>query len=125
MNNTNLHDRLSFNYPWTNVIDDPSAFRAAVREFLDNGVRRFVIGSGFIKQLIQSPEKAEFLHKVCREMNVEFCSVHGMDGNDYDLNIPVPERRPAMFQEHIRAMETAAEFGCRTYTVHVGAAFYC
>ena len=125
MNTTNLHDRLSFNYPWAGLSDNPAAFRAAVREFLDNGVRRFVINSEFIGQLILSPEKVNFLHSVCREMDVEFCSVHGMDGDDFDLNIPVPERRPAMFQDHIRAMEIAAGFGCRTYTIHVGAAFYC
>ena len=125
MNIADLHNRLSFNYPWTKHLDDPAAFRAVVREFLDNGVRRFVISDTLIKKMIDDPEKAAFLHRVCKEMDVEFCSVHGMYGNDFDLNIPVPERRPAMFQEHIRAMEIASEFGCKTYTVHVGAGFYC
>ena len=125
MKETILHDRLSFNYPWSTLSDDPQAFRAAVREFLDNGVRRFVIDPCFTEQLIRSREKVDFLRKVCKEMEVEFCSVHGMFGDDYDLDIPVPERRPAMFQDHIRAMEVAADFGCKTYTIHVGAAFYC
>ncbi len=125
MGGTTLHDRLSFNYPWSTLSDDPQAFRAAVREFLDNGVRRFVIDHLFTEQLIRSREKVGFLRKVCKEMEVEFCSVHGMCGDDYDLNIPVPERRPAMFRDHLRAMEVAADFGCRTYTIHVGAAFYC
>ena len=125
MNGTTLHDRLSYNYPWATLSDDPQTFRTVVREFLDNGVRRFVINHSFTEQLIRSREKVDFLHKVCKEMEVEFCSVHGMVGDDYDLNIPVPERRPAMFRDHIRAMETAADFGCKTYTIHVGAAFYC
>lgn len=122
---SNLHDRLSFYYNWAALSDNPAAFRAAVREFLDNGVRRFVITDGLILQMIRDPKKTAFLHQVCKDLDVEFCSVHGMDGNDFDLDIPTAERRNDMFQDHLRAMETAAEFGCKTYTVHVGAAFYC
>ena len=125
MGNPNYHDRLSFNYGWANLCEQPAAFRSAVREFLDNGVRRFVINDSLIRKMVENPEKAEFLHQVCKEMEVEFCSVHAMDGNNYDLNIPTEERRPAMIRDHIRAMEIASEFGCRTYTIHVGAAFYC
>ncbi len=93
MREITLHDRLSFNYPWTTLSDDPQAFRAAVREFLDNGVRRFVIDPCFTEQLIRSREKVDFLRKVCKKMEVEFCSVHGMFGDDYDLDIPVLQRR--------------------------------
>ena len=93
MREITLHDRLSFNYPWTTLSDDPQAFRAAVREFLDNGVRRFVIDHIFTEQLIRSREKVDLLRKVCKEMEVEFCSVHGMFGDDYDLDIPVLQRR--------------------------------
>ena len=120
-----MHDRLSFYYDWASLSGTPEAFRAAVREFIDNGVRRFVITEGLLLQMIRDPGKAGFLHRVCRELEVEFPSVHGMYGDDFDLNIPTAERRPEMFREHIRGMEIAAEFGCRTYVVHVGAAFYC
>ena len=125
MSKNDYHDRLSFNYGWPGLLEQPDRFRAAVREFLDNGVRRFVINSGLLKQMVESQEKADFLHQICKEMDVEFCSVHALDGNDYDLDIPTPERRPAMFRDHIRAMEIASGFGCPTYTIHVGAAFYC
>jgi len=125
MNTTSLHERLSFNYTWGKLVENPPAFRTAVREFLDNGARRFVITDDLIKMMIGDPEKVHFLHRICKEMDVEFCSVHGLFGNDFDLNIPVPERRPAMYQDHVRAMEIAGEFGCKTYTVHVGAGFYC
>lgn len=123
--NSDLHNRLSFFYNWAELSDNPAAFRSAVREFLDNGVRRFVITDGLLLQMVRNPEKVAFLHRVCKEMDVEFCSVHGMDGDDFDLNIPTPERRNDMFAEHIRGMEIASEFGCKTYVVHVGAAFYC
>lgn len=122
---TDHHDRLSFNYNWSSLSDDPAAFRSRVREFIDNGARRFVIPDGLLRKMVADPERVAFLHRVCRELEVDFCSVHGLCGNDFDLNIPTPERREAMIPEHIRGMEIASEFGCRTYTVHVGAAFYC
>ncbi len=121
----NLHDRLSYCYNWSVLAEDPEAFRSRVREFIDNGARRFVIPDGLLLKMVRDPEKKKFLHQVCDELDVEFSSVHGMDGNDFDLNIPTPERRSDMFAEHIKGMEIAAEFGCKTYTVHVGAAFYC
>ena len=123
--NPHLHGRLSYCYNWAPIFDDPEAFRARLREFIDNGARRFVITIGMIGRMIREPEKVKFLHQVCEEMEVEFCSVHGMDGNDFDLNIPTPERRKDMFQDHIRAMEISSEFGCKTYAVHVGASAYC
>ena len=125
MSQNNYHDRLSYCYDWYPCLDAPKAFRAAVREFIDNGARRFVITISLIGRMIHDPELVKFLHQVCKEMDVEFCSVHAMDGKNYDLDIPDQERRPVMFQEHIKAMEIASEFGCPTYTIHVGAGAYC
>ena len=125
MNQKNYHDRLSYCYDWSPYYDNPKAFRAAVREFIDNGARRFVITISLIGRMIHDPDLVKFLHQVCKEMDVEFCSVHAMDGKNYDLDIPDQERRPVMFQEHIKAMEIASEFGCPTYTIHVGAGAYC
>ena len=102
MAETDMHDRLSFYYDWASLSGTPEAFRAAVREFIDNGVRRFVITAELLRQMIRDPEKVKFLHRVCRELEVEFPSVHGMFGDDFDLNIPTAERRPEMFREHIR-----------------------
>ena len=122
--NISRHDRLSYYYDWTSVSDDPAAFRAVIREFLDNGVCRFVIDDKLLIQMLNDPEKITFLHQLCKEMEVQFCSVHGMAGPDYELTIPEGEKRENMIRGHIRAMETAAEFGCRTYVVHVGSSFY-
>ena len=45
---TQLHGRLSYCYDWATIFDDPAAFRARLREFIDNGARRFVITIGMI-----------------------------------------------------------------------------
>ena len=114
---------LSFYYDFTLL--SGAAFRSVVREFVDNGATRFVINDGLLKQMVQDPERVEFLHDVCRSMKVEFSSVHGLYSNEYDLNVPGKEWRPEMWARHKKALEIAAGFGCRTYTIHVGAYHYC
>ena len=96
-----------------------------IREFVDNSCQYFVLTSGMMKKLIVEPEQLEFMHKLCKDMDVKFSAVHSMCGNGFDLNTTDRERRPAMWQEHIKAMEISAGFGCKSYVVHVGAAHYC
>ena len=117
---SNMHDRLSYYYNWAPLADDQAAFRSLVREFLDNGANRFVIGDKLLIRLLGEPDKITFLHQVCQEMGVNFCSVHGMAGPSFELNIPDAEMRKTMISGHIRAMEVASEFGCKTYVMHVG-----
>ena len=100
-------------------------FRAVVREFLDNGADKFVITCPLLQEMLENREREEFLHRVCREMHVQFSAVHAPYGKEYDLNIPGAECRENMFATHIRAMQIAAGFGCRTYTIHMGAYHYC
>ena len=118
-----MNNKLHFYYHWNQL--DGFLFRNAVREFLDNGAERFVISAGLLEQMIRNPERKAFLHQVCRDMHVQFSAVHAMYGRTYDLNIPEMERRPAMVQDHILGMQTAVEFGCKVYVIHVGAAHYC
>ena len=118
-----MNRKLFYNYPWVTLTD--AQYYSTVREFLDNGCCDFVIDSRLLKELIASDEKVTFLKKLCRDMEVSFGEVHGLDGKGYDINTREPELRAKMFPDHIKAMRTAAEFGCRTYTVHVGAAQYC
>jgi sugar phosphate isomerase/epimerase len=75
--------------------------------------------------MIKSAEEVAFLHQLCKDMEVEFSSVHALCGKGYDLNYTNLAARDGMLSDHIKAMEIAASFGCKTYTVHVGAAEYC
>lgn len=114
---------LYYYYDWD--LESPERFRRAVREFLDNGVRHFVLSCSMLSKMLAEPEFTAFVHKVCQEMDVSFAQAHGLFGPDADLNLPMPERRPGLFQEHIRSLEVAAEFGCQTFTLHTGACYYC
>ncbi len=118
-----MTEQLKYFYNWSGLSD--KQFYSVVREFVDNGCNKFVITDPLLKELINSPERVDFLRKLCKDMSVEFSSVHGLDGKGFDLNCSDRSRRPDMFKDHIRAMETAVSFGCKTYVVHVGAAEYC
>ena len=118
-----MDERLHFNYIWAKL--DEEGVRRSVREFLDNGANRFVITDTLLGQMMEDGEKIEFFRKVCKDFPVFFSTVHAPCGKYHDLNIPQKELREGLIKDHIRAMEISASFGCRTYTVHVGAAPYC
>lgn len=118
-----MERKLSYYFDWASLSNED--FYRTVREFVDNGCRRFVITSPLLQQLIKSDDKVKFLRQLCADMEVEFPSVHALYGKGYDLNYTNLEGRPAMFADHIKAMEIAASFGCRTYAIHVGAAEHC
>ncbi len=110
----------SFNFPWHKLKDEQ--YPCVIREYLDNGVNTFVFTDPMIVSAIETPERIDFFRKLVREMGVKFVSMHApCGGKTYDLNIPVPEQRPDILKAHIRGLEIASEFGCKTYTVHPGA----
>ena len=97
-----------------------------LREFVDNGARSFVFCSKLAKRILfEEADLEDHLWNLCKSMDVEFVAMHGQCGRYHDLNIPDTEERKQMIADHIRAMELAAKFGSRTYTVHVGAMFHC
>ncbi len=97
----------------------------AIREFLDHGVDRFVFGDAMIRRALLEPEYLEFLRGLTKKMGVKFVSMHAPFGAHDDLNNPEEDTRAAMWDQHIRSMEIAKEFGSETYTIHVGAYHYC
>lgn len=114
---------LHFYYDWTSLND--KQFPRIVREFLDNGADHFVITEDLLLQMIENPERKDFLHKICKDMNVHFSTVHALFGPKWDLNIPNPADREKMLRHQKKGMQISREFGCVTYTIHVGAYHYC
>ncbi len=114
---------LCYNYHWHKLSDE--MYPRIIREFLDNGVRHFVFSDPQIREALKNPDFLMKLRGLVKKMQVEFVAMHAPFGPDFDLNITEKERRGAMIREHIRAMEIAAEFGSRTYTIHVGAHHHC
>lgn len=101
-------------------------FGHVLREFADNGANSLVFCGKLAKRILfEDPSLEDLLWKLCKDMHMEFVSMHGLCGKFHDLNIPDEEERRKMISDHIRAMEMAAKFGSRTYTLHVGAMYHC
>ena len=118
-----MEPHLHYYYSWNKLSDE--AFYSVIREFVDNSCRHFVITDLLLKSMVEDPEREKFLHKLCKDMQVEFSAVHGLDGRGYDLNTTDPARWQGLIADHIKAMQIAAGFNCKSYVVHVGAAHYC
>lgn len=114
---------LCYNYPWASLADN--WYSHVIREYLDWGVDTFVLCDDMLERCLAEPDYVDFLRKLMKEFHVRFISAHGLAGQLRDLNVPELEYRPGIFRDHVRAMEIAAEFGSKTYTVHVGAYYYC
>ena len=61
------------------------------------------------------------LDRIARGAGVKLFEIHAPFGECWDLNCSVQARRDTMLQDHIRVMRYAAEIGCKTYVIHVGA----
>ena len=114
---------LCFNFNWEAYPE--SAYPSIAREYLDHGIDTFVFVEPWITKGLEQPEFIDFLRGFAQKMGIRFVSMHAAAGPKYDLNIPETDRRPGMIQDHLRSMAIAAEFGSKTYTVHVGAYHHC
>lgn len=111
---------LNYYYPFPSPLDPH--FKSILREFLDWGVKDFVFFAGLADECVSKPESLEAMRVLVRDFGVNFHSMHGLYGRGHDLNIPPElEDRANMLAKHRDAMAIAAEFGCKTYTIHVGA----
>ena len=100
----------------------PDAMLANVfAEFRDNGVSSLVFGDYFARRLLREPEFFAVLKRHCFNLGMNLVEMHAPFGECFDLACTSPARREQLVLDHIRCMQYAAETGCRTYTVHIGA----
>lgn len=111
-----------YNYPWGNIPTE--LYPRIIREYLDWGINHLVFSDPLIKKCLEEPEHLEVMRQLCRKLGVHFVAMHSPFGPKLDLNVPEPENRQQLLKDHARALEIAAEFGCKTYTMHVGAYHY-
>jgi len=114
---------LIFNYSWKRI--PVESYPVVIREFLDWGVEKLVFDDSLLGRAVKEPEFADVLRGLRKRFGVNFGSMHGLAGRGYDMDTLESFRsRREMIADHVRALEIAAEFGSRTYTIHVGASHY-
>ena len=110
---------LSHFFPWKKINDD--FVTNILCEFADNGAESVVLTDEWGKRLVKEPGFYTTLLGWLRESGMKIFECHGLWSIAYDLNITDRPRRRAMIEEHKLCMEYAANLGCRTYVMHIGA----
>ena len=110
---------LSHFFPWGKISDDFVV--NTLCEFADNGAQSVVLTDTWGKRLVYEPAFYTTLLSWLRESSMKIFECHGLWSTAYDLNITDRPRRRAMIEDHKLCMEYAADLGCRTYVVHIGA----
>ncbi len=109
----------SFYYHWQDVPDQ--LLGAVLDEFAANGVEYMVFSHIWGRRIVDEPE---FFPRLCsrlKDAGLKLAGVHGLWGQAFDLNCPDRARRDGLVAAHKLFMNYAADAGCRTYTLHVGA----
>ena len=108
----------SFFCDWSRCPDE--LLTSGFAEFADNGVNNLVFVDPWITRILKEPEFVGKLRYMAKD-KVRFLGMHAPYGECFDLACAENGRREALIKDHARAMAYAADFGCRTYTLHIGA----
>ena len=106
-------------YSWQFVPDVmiPNIFA----EFAANGVEHLVFSHVWMTRILREPTFFAPLMTMARKAGIRLGAVHAPWGAAFDLNCSDMARRKGLIADHKTAMAYAADAGCRTYTMHVGA----
>ena len=89
-------------------------------EFAANGAGAVAINEWMAARLLDERRYYTSLENMAKG-TIKLFEIHAPFGECWDLNCSVISRREQMIAEHIRCMNYAAEMGCKTYVIHVGA----
>ena len=103
---------------WYRIPDE--ILKSQLKEAKENGVENLVFIDPWICRILRNPQDFGFFkHELLGKFN--FFDMHAPYGECYDLACASQGRRDDVVKDHIRAMGYAADFGCKTYTIHIGA----
>ena len=117
MENKNLF--LAHYYVWDFM--PPEMIESIFAEFHDNGCRNMVFCDYWCRMILKDPLFYSKLKRAAFNQNVVFREIHSPFGEAFDPACASIARRPGMIQDQITCMRYAAELGCPTYTLHIGA----
>ncbi len=106
-------------YQWNHVPDQ--MIPNLLAEFKDNGAQGLVFSHFWAQRILNEPRFYPLLMTMMRDAGLNIGAIHGLWGPEFDLNCSDMARRPKLIEEQKLMMAYAAEAGCKTYTVHVGA----
>ena len=112
--------RLTHFYDWPSV--NEHSFESVLNEFAENGAKELTFATFFTNYVYGNPNKAVSLRKLLDKTGVSMPDAHGLWSGLWDLCAADTFMRPHLAAGHCLCMEILADFGVKTYTVHIGAA---
>ncbi len=105
-------------FDWASI---PERFHECVlREFAENGVTTLTLTSGLAETVIANPTKAVALQKLLEKVGITMPDAHGLWSGYWDLGSRDSFMRAHLAAGHRLCLEILADFGVKTYTVHIG-----
>ncbi len=92
--------------------------RPRLEELASNGVRLISLSGDMMKRLADHPEDVPAMHRLLNEFGITCHDAHGLWRDGEELTLPFEGDRKRMISRVARTLELAAEFGCRTLTIH-------
>lgn len=107
-------------YDWELV--NQGLYEPVLNEFVENGYRTLTFGTFFTKYVYGDTNNAHSFAKLLEKTGVTMPDAHGIWGGLWDLCAADTFMRKHLAAQHSICMEILADFGVKTYTVHIGAA---
>ena len=96
-------------------------YPSIINEFKELGSTNFVLTDWMLKNFLSEPWAFTKMKRLTLIHNISFSDAHMPFGQPYDLCCSEKGRRAGMIADQMRAMAYAADMGCRTCTIHMGA----
>jgi len=109
----------AYYYSWHQVPD--VMIPNVMESFREQGVKNLVFSNTWLERILKDMRFWSVISRAARRAGLDLVEAHAPYGQGFDLCCPERGRRPAMIEDHKRAMNYCADSGCRTYTLHVGA----
>ena len=91
-----------------------------LRVFVENGAKELTFVNGLAETVLANPTRAVALRKLFEKVGVTTPDAHGLWKGLWDLGSVDTFMRAHAVAGHCRCIEILADFGVKTYTVHIG-----
>ena len=114
-----MSTQLAFYHNWGSVQE--SMYDSLFNEFKANGAKDFVLVENILEGFIKNPSSFGTWLRLKHRHGINFQDAHMPFGEHMDLACPDRGRRAKMIEEQKQALGYAADLGCKTATIHIGA----
>lgn len=110
----------SYFFDWQSF-DGYSLLERMAAEFADNGAKNIVITPYLLERFASEPNFFFYFTSIIKKHGLKYAGCHGLWSGVRDLNGEDRFHRKKAIENHKIAMGYAADAGCKSYVMHIGA----